>query len=73
MVSKHKPMSVVKLVQKETTFAVKYNEGWYLVTMMEDSISEGHIEYDVFGPDGEEVDEDEQEAVIEVLNDNFPY
>jgi hypothetical protein len=66
-------MSVVKQIQKETTFAVKYNEGWYLVTMMEDSISEGYIEYDVHGPDGEEVDEEEQEAVIEVLNENFPY
>lgn len=66
-------MASVKALQKETTYAVKHNELWYMVTMMEDFIGEGSVDYDVFGPEGEEVDDDTQEEVLEVLEDNFPY
>jgi hypothetical protein len=51
---------MVQLIQKETTYEVEYNEEMYSVTMLEDSVSLGYTQYDVYDEDGEvESSEDE--------------
>jgi hypothetical protein len=62
---------MVTLLQKEETYEVEYEGRDYMVTIMTDMMS-GYIQYDVFGPDGEDLDSDLEMAVIQftVENDN---
>jgi hypothetical protein len=61
---------MVQLIQKETTFDVEYNEQTYSVTMLEDSVSLGYTQYDVFDYDGEVVKGDLETAIITYLEEN---
>ena len=62
---------MVTLLQKEETYEVEYEGRDYMVTIMTDMMS-GYIQYDVFGPDGEDLATDLEMAVIQytVENDN---
>ena len=61
----------VKLIQTETTFDVEYNEQTYSVTMLEDSVSLGYTQYDVYDEDGELVEGDLEEEIINYLEENI--
>jgi hypothetical protein len=69
-ISNKKVMSV-KLIQTETTFDVEYNEQTYSVTMLEDSVSLGYTQYDVYDEDGELVEGDLEEEIINYLEENI--
>ena len=60
----------VQLIQKETTYDVEYNEQTYSVTMLEDSVSLGYTQYDVYDENGEFVEGDLEEAIINYLEEN---
>ncbi len=62
----------VSMVQRETTYDVEYNNATYSVTVLEDKISLGYTQYDVFDEDGEEVDGELEEAIINYLEENMP-
>lgn len=61
----------VKLVQVETTYDVEYNDVTYSVTVLEDSISFGYTQYDVYDDEGTLVEGDLEEAVINYLEENI--
>ena len=61
----------VSMVQRETTYDVEYNDVIYSVTVLEDKISLGYTQYDVFDEDGEEVDGELEEAIINYLEENL--
>ena len=61
----------IKLIQTETTFDVEYNEQTYSVTMLEDSVSLGYTQYDVYNEDGELVEGDLEEEIINYLEENI--
>jgi len=61
----------IKLIQTETTFEVEYNEQTYSVTMLEDSVSLGYTQYDVYNEDGELVEGDLEEEIINYLEENI--
>ena len=61
----------VSMVQRETTYDVEYNDVTYTVTMLEDKISLGYTQYDVFDEDGDEVTGRLEEAVINYLEENL--
>jgi hypothetical protein len=61
----------IKLIQTETTFEVEYNEQTYSVTMLEDSVSLGYTQYDVYDEDGELVEGDLEEEIINHLEENI--
>jgi hypothetical protein len=61
----------VKLVQKEITYEVNFNNAEYQVTVMEDNISVGYTVYDVFDENGELVEGDLEEAIINYLEENI--
>lgn len=61
----------IKLIQTETTFDVEYNEQTYSVTMLEDSISLGYTQYDVYNEEGELVEGDLEEEIINYLEENI--
>jgi len=67
---KTKVMSV-KLIQTETTFDVEYNDQTYSVTMLEDSVSLGYTNYDVFDEDGEVVEGKLEEEIIAYLEEQI--
>ena len=69
-ISNKKVMSI-KLIQTETTFDVEYNEQTYSVTMLEDSISLGYTQYDVYNEEGELVEGDLEEEIINYLEENI--
>jgi hypothetical protein len=69
-ISNKKVMSI-KLIQTETTFEVEYNEQTYSVTMLEDSVSLGYTQYDVYNEDGELVEGDLEEEIINYLEENI--
>ena len=61
----------VKLVQTETTFDVEYNDQTYSITMLEDSVSLGYTQYDVYDYDGEIVKGKLEETIINYLEENI--
>ena len=61
----------IKLIQTETTFDVEYNEQTYSVTMLEDSVSLGYTQYDVYDENGEVVEGDLEEEIITYLEENI--
>jgi len=61
----------IKLIQTETTFEVEYNEQTYSVTMLEDSVSLGYTQYDVYDENGELVEGDLEEEIINYLEENI--
>jgi hypothetical protein len=61
----------IKLIQTETTFDVEYNEQTYSVTMLEDSVSLGYTQYDVYDENGELVEDDLEEEIINYLEENI--
>jgi len=62
----------VSMVQRETTYDVEYNDVIYSVTVLEDKISLGYTQYDVFDEDGEEVIGELEEVIINYLEENLP-
>ena len=60
----------VQLIQKETTYDVEYNEETYSVTVLEDNVSLGYTQYDVYDYDGEVVKGKLEEAIINYLEEN---
>jgi hypothetical protein len=61
----------VTLIQKETTYDVEYGEETYSVTMLEDNVSLGYTQYDVYDYDGEVVKGKLEEAIINYLEENI--
>ena len=61
----------VSLVQTETTYNVEYNEQTYSVTILEDSISVGYTQYDVYDENGELVEGELEETIINYLEENI--
>jgi hypothetical protein len=61
----------VKLVQTETTFDVEYNGQTYSVTILEDSLSLGYTQYDVFDENGDVIEGDLEKEVITYLEENI--
>ena len=61
----------VKLVQQETTFDVEYNNQTYSVTMLEDSVSLGYTQYDVYDEQGDVVDGDLETEIVTYLEENI--
>ena len=61
----------VKLIQQETTFDVEYNNQTYSVTMLEDSVSLGYTQYDVYDEQGDVVDGDLETKIVTYLEENI--
>ena len=61
----------VKLIQQETTFNVEYNNQTYSVTMLEDNVSLGYTQYDVFDEQGDVVDGDLETEIVTYLEENI--
>jgi hypothetical protein len=61
----------VTLIQKETTYDVEYGEETYSVTMLEDNVSLGYTQYDVYDYDGEIVKGKLEEIIINYLEENI--
>ena len=62
----------IRLVQKETTYDVMFEGERYTVTVMEDNVSQGYVQYDVFDGASELVeDEDLEFKIIEYLENNL--
>ena len=61
---------MIQLIQKETTYEVEYNEETYSVTMLEDSVSLGYTQYDVYDENGEVVNGKLEEEIINYLEEN---
>jgi hypothetical protein len=61
----------IKLIQQETTFDVEYNEQTYSVTMLEDSVSLGYTQYDVYDENGDMVEGDLEDEIINYLEENI--
>jgi hypothetical protein len=61
----------VTLIQKETTYDVDYGEETYSVTMLEDSVSLGYTQYDVYDENGDMVEGELEETIINYLEENI--
>ena len=61
----------VSMIQRETTYDVEYNDVTYTITMLEDKISLGYTQYDVFDENGDEVEGELEEVVINYLEENL--
>ena len=61
----------VTLLQKETTYDVVYKDQSYQVTVLEDSVSIGYTNYDVYDEEGEVVDSSLEQEVIDYLEENI--
>jgi hypothetical protein len=61
----------VSMIQRETTYDVEYNDVTYTITMLEDKISLGYTQYDVFDENGDEVEGELEEVVINYLEENM--
>ena len=61
----------VSMIQRETTYDVEYNDVTYSVTVLEDKISLGYTQYDVFDEDGDEVSGELEMKVINYLEENL--
>lgn len=60
----------VSVIQRETTYDVEYNDITYSVTVLEDKISLGYTQYDVFDEDGDEVVGKLKTEIINYLEEN---
>ena len=61
----------VTLLQKETTFDVVYKDQSYQVTVLEDNVSVGYTNYDVYDEEGEVVNSSLEQEVINYLEENI--
>ena len=61
----------VTQVQKETTYDVEFNDIVYTVTIMEDSVSCGYTQYDVYDEEGELVRGELEWDIINYLEENI--
>ena len=61
----------VTQVQRETTYDVEFNDIVYTVTIMEDSVSFGYTQYDVYDEDGELVRGELEWDIINYLEENI--
>ena len=61
----------VSMIQRETTYDVEYNDVTYTVTVLEDKVSLGYTQYDVFDDDGNEVTGELEETIINYLEENL--
>jgi hypothetical protein len=61
----------VTLLQKETTYDVVYKDQSYQVTVLEDSVSVGYTNYDVYDEEGEIVDSSLEQEIIDYLEENI--
>jgi hypothetical protein len=61
----------VTLLQKETTYDVVYKDQSYQVTVLEDSVSLGYTNYDVYDEEGEVVNSSLEQEVINYLEENI--
>jgi hypothetical protein len=61
----------VSMIQRETTYDVEYNDIIYSVTVLEDKISLGYTQYDVFDEDGDEVTGKLEEMIINYFEENL--
>jgi hypothetical protein len=61
----------VTLLQKETTYDVVYKDQSYQVTVLEDSVSLGYTNYDVYDEEGEIVDSSLEQEIIDYLEENI--
>ena len=61
----------VSMVQRETTYDVILDDVNYTVTILEDKISLGYTQYDVFEEDGEEVNGKLETEIINYLEENM--
>jgi hypothetical protein len=61
----------VSMIQRETTYDVEYNDVTYSVTVLEDKISLGYTQYDVFDEDGDEVTGELEEMIINYFEENL--
>ena len=59
------------MIQRETTYDVEYNDVTYTVTVLEDKVSLGYTQYDVFDDDGNEVTGELEETIINYLEENL--
>ncbi len=62
---------MIQMIQRETTYDVEYLNSTYTVTILEDKISLGYTQYDVFDEDGEEVTGELEEMIINYLEENL--
>ena len=61
----------VTLLQKETTYDVVYKDQSYQVTVLEDSVSIGYTNYDVYDEEGEVVNSSLEQEIIDYLEENI--
>jgi hypothetical protein len=61
----------VTLLQKETTYDVVYKDQSYQVTVLEDSVSLGYTNYDVYDEEGEVVTSSLEQEIIDYLEENI--
>jgi hypothetical protein len=61
----------VTLLQKETTYDVVYKDQSYQVTVLEDSVSLGYTNYDVYDEEGEVVNSSLEQEIINYLEENI--
>jgi hypothetical protein len=61
----------VTLLQKETTYDVVYKNQSYQVTVLEDSVSIGYTNYDVYDEEGEVVNSSLEQEIIDYLEENI--
>jgi hypothetical protein len=61
----------VAMVQRETTYDVEFKDVTYTVTVLEDKISLGYTQYDVFDEEGEVVEGELEEMIINYLEENI--
>jgi hypothetical protein len=61
----------VTLLQKETTYDVVYKDQSYQVTVLEDSVSIGYTNYDVYDEEGEVVNSSLEQEIINYLEENI--
>jgi hypothetical protein len=61
----------VSMMQRETTYDVILDDVNYTVTILEDKISLGYTQYDVFDEDGEEVKGKLETEIINYLEENM--
>jgi len=61
----------VSMVQCETTYDVEYNNVTYSVTVLEDKISFGYTQYDVYDEEGDVVTGELKDEIITYLEENI--
>jgi hypothetical protein len=61
----------VSMIQCETTYDVEYNNVTYSVTVLEDKISFGYTQYDVYDEEGDVVTGELKDEIITYLEENI--